>query len=212
MTKRTWKYFYALVPVCLVLLSLGCSGSEANRYYLLNADAPRDTQCQRTGAGLSIGIGPVKIPDYLNRNPIVSRTTGSGVILAQFDRWAEPLDSGISRVMAEDLSRLLCAKTVHIFPWKAGTPIDYRVIVDVLRLDGTVGGEVAFDAQWSVSPLGHERKTLIANSLRVSEKAGEAGYNSLVEAHSRMIGQLSKEIAAGIGDLQASKQSPGKTK
>lgn len=202
MIHRARTFWHALILLCLVLAFSGCSGSEANRYYLLKAEAPQDPSCLGTPSGPDLGVGPVKIPDYLNRYQIVSRTTGSGVIIAQFDRWAEPLDSGISRVMAEDLSRLLCARTIHLFPWKAGTAIDYRVEAEILRLDGTAGGEAVLDAQWSVSRVGQERKVLMTRIFRVTEKTGQDGYDGIARAHNSMIGLLNREIAAGITELR----------
>ncbi|UCC31474.1 MAG: membrane integrity-associated transporter subunit PqiC [Phycisphaerales bacterium] len=44
-------------------------------------------------------------------------TSGHRLTLAEFDRWAEPLAFGFSRVLAENLSALLLTDRVLLFPW-----------------------------------------------------------------------------------------------
>jgi uncharacterized lipoprotein YmbA len=121
--------------------------------------------------------------------------------LAEFDRWGEPLGDNLKRVLAKNLSILLCIKTIAFFPWRGGIPIDYRLEMEVLRLDGSLGGTVSLEAWWMVFS-GDGKRMLIAKKSTFIEAVGGQDYKSLVAAQSRALGTLSREIAEVIKVLQ----------
>jgi len=180
----------------------GCASSPPSRFYLLSPlDTPRaemkpsaDERC------FSIGIGPVRIPEYLNQPKIVTRGSANQLKLAEFDRWSEGLNGNISRVLAENLSALLCTKAITIFPWRGGIPLDCRIELDVQRFDGTLGGDVSLEAWWRL--LSGDGKTLLQSKQTIlSEPSGSGDYESLVRAHSRAWEKLSREVAEAIKTL-----------
>ena len=180
----------------------GCASSPPSRFYLLSPlDTPRaemkpsaDERC------FSIGIGPVRIPEYLNQPKIVTRGSANQLKLAEFDRWSEGLNGNISRVLAENLSALLCTKAITIFPWRGGIPLDCRIELDVQRFDGTLGGDVSLEAWWRL--LSGDGKTLLQSKQTIlSEPSGSGDYESLVRAHSRALEKLSREVAEAIKTL-----------
>ena len=143
--------FHKLIVLALgalLAVQFGCTSSPSSRFYVLSSTAATTPEAKRSGdeGCLSIGIGPIKIPDYLERPQIVTRTGPNEITLGEFDRWGGPLKDNFIRVLANDLSNLLCIKTIAIFPWRAGVPIDYRVEIEVLRLDGSLGGNVLLGA------------------------------------------------------------------
>ena len=148
----------------------------------------------------SIGIGPVKIPEYLDQPKIVTRAGANQLKLAEFDRWSESLYGSITWVLAKNLSVLLCTKTIAIFPWRGGIPFDYRIEVDVQRFDGTLGGDVSLEAWWRL--LSGDGKTLLQSKQTIlSEPSGSGDYESLVRAHSRTLEKMSRELAEAIKTL-----------
>jgi len=191
-----------LTLCALLAVQFGCASSPPSRFYLLSSlDAPRpemkpsaDERC------FSVGIGPVKIPEYLDQSKIVTRGGGNELKLAEFDRWSEGLNGNITRVLAENLSVLLCTKTIAIFPWRGGIPLDYRIELDVQRFDGYLGADVSLEAWWRL--LSGDGKTLLQSKrTSVSESAGGGDYGSLVLAHSRTLEKLSREVAEAIKTL-----------
>ena len=48
-----------------------------------------------------IGVGPVTVPDYLDRPQIATRSSSSSLQFSEFDRWAEPLEKNLMRVLAD---------------------------------------------------------------------------------------------------------------
>jgi uncharacterized lipoprotein YmbA len=189
----------------LVIVLLGCSHTPPTRHYDLGPLPERGAPERREGC-VSIGIGPVKIPEYLSRSGIVTRLTPNELMVAEFNKWAEPLEENFPRVLAENLSSLLCTKTVLIFPWKGSIPVDYRVYVAVIRMDGKLGGEAVLDATWTLGGSPDKKELLAIKRGSYKEPTGGEGYEAYVSAQSRNVGALSRDIAEAIKTLG---QKPG---
>ena len=109
-----------LILIMLSVVLAGCVGtnpSQPARFYMLSPTNDTKTPAQANiGEGrITIGIGPVEIPEYLNRAQIVTRVSPTELKLAEFDRWAEPLNNNFSRVLAENLTSLLYNDPVAFF-------------------------------------------------------------------------------------------------
>jgi len=202
MTRPTRSLTYILIGT-LLLTVLGCASSPSSRFYLLNplsgpapeAKPSADDRC------VSIGIGPIEIPDYLDRPQIVTHGTPHEIKLAEFERWAEPLKDGFTRVLAQNLSNLVCTKEISFFPWRRGIPMDYRLEMKIIRFDGNPGDKVILEAWWRL--MSGDGKTMLQSKRsNLSEPVGGGDYKSLVLAHSQILGALSREIAEAINTLQ----------
>ena len=172
----------------------GClSVSPLPRSYLLSATAPASS-APRTS--VAVGVGPVRIPAYLDRSSILVRTGEGEVELSDQHRWAEPLRDGISRTLAANLSAMIPTDAVAVFPWRTSWAADYRVAVDILRFDGTPGGSVVLDARWRL--LDAAGKELLLRAAVLQESIADSTYAALVAAESRLLARLSRDIAAEI--------------
>jgi uncharacterized protein len=187
-----------LVAALLVILS-GCTGSTPTRFYVLrsSADAPSLKPSERPAEEpcLSIGIGPVRVAEYLDRPEIVTRVAPNEIRVTDLDQWAEPLRQNISRVLAENLSSFLCTRVVVLYPWNASAPIDYQVEVDINRLDGPLGGDSTLEARWMAFRLGRPKTLVAARKVVFTEPAGGKDYQALVASESRALEALSRDIA-----------------
>src|SRR5262245_36040759 len=74
------------------------------------------------GREVAIGVGPIELPQYVNRTEIVTGHNSPVLQSAAVAEWAEPLRDGFTRVLAENLSLLLATERVAIFPWQSATP------------------------------------------------------------------------------------------
>ncbi len=205
MTKDLLRRSAAGLAVCFALLA-GCGRSLPTRYYVLHSwsdstGMKEESQPSAGGRCLSIGVGPVKIADYLDRAEIVTRVTPNELRLAEFDQWAEPLGQNVSRVLADNLSGLLCVRSAVVFPWRGAVSIDYQVEVEVLRMDGSLGGDATLDARWMVLGSGEPKRSLAARRSRLTAPTGGPGFQALVSAHSRNLEALSRNIASEIKRL-----------
>ena len=184
---------------------IGCAvagRSAPSRFYILSPLPPsgNGTQTPVDARRITVGIGPVEIPPYLDRPQIVTRIGRNELALAEFDKWSESLKDNVSRVLVENLGNLLSADAVSIVPWRGPIAIDYHVQIDVLRMDGVLGGNATLMARWTVlekdgRPVRSTRKSIF------EEPTGLGDYRALVSALSRTIASLSEEIAKELKAL-----------
>ena len=145
---------------------------------------------------MTIGVGPVELPQYVNRPEIVTGHDSPVLHSATLVEWAEPLRDGFTRVLAENLSLLLATERVAIFPWQSGVP-EYQVVVSVIQFLGQPGGDVALVALWSI--LGQQgQEVLVGKKSSLREPTGGQDYEALAAAMSRTVAALSRDIAAAI--------------
>jgi uncharacterized lipoprotein YmbA len=184
----------------MVIVLFGCASTPPTRFYLLSSVSGSEKIGSRMGERcFAIGIGPVRIPEYLNQPEIVTRITQNEVRVDEFAKWAEPLEDNIPRALAENLRALLCTRSIAIFPWKGGTPIDYRIDVHVIQMDGMLGKSASLDVTCSIAN-GTDRKksALLTKRSTYKEPAGGGDYGAFVSAQSRNLASLSQEIAEAI--------------
>jgi hypothetical protein len=144
-----------------------------------------------------IGIGPVKLADYLDQSQIVTRTSDSQVVKAEFDRWVGPFKDNFINVLADDIGFLLSTERIYLYPWRNSVSIDYQITVEVVRCDGRLGDAAVLVARWSIFN-GPERKLLKTMRSSIREAVRGTGYSDLVAAQSLALANLSREIAAAI--------------
>jgi len=181
--------------VVSALLAGGCLGGTApTRFYVLG---PVDGPAVAGDRALTLGIGPVSLAGYLDRPQIVTRPATDKIDLGEFDQWGEPLRDGISRVLAEDLSRQLPSARIAVFPWRGLDAVRYQVLVDVTRFDGPAGGDTALEARWRILD-GVTGKEAAAKITRLTESPGGSGYPLTVSAMSRALNALSRDIAQSL--------------
>ena len=152
----------------------------------------------------TIGIGPIKLPEYLDRDEVVTRVGPNRLELSDQDRWAEPLDNNFKQVIAQDLTQLLGTHSITFYPWPGTTRVDYQVRIDVYRFETDPSASAQLVAHWQV--LDGSRKLLYANDSSLSEQAqpGEPGAAAL----SRTVDGLARQIASAIQSLPHRRQ-PG---
>jgi uncharacterized lipoprotein YmbA len=192
-----------LATVCALVLTLGgCAGSPNSKFYLLEplTGPPAPDGTVPIDGTISIGVGPVTLPEYLDRPQIVTRSNRNTVLLAEFDRWAEPLSGNFSRTLAENLTHLLHNDSVAPYPWPGSIDVAYQVLVDVYRFDGILGEKAWLDAQYSVQ-CKKEKNVILLKRATFVEPAGDPSYGALVAAQSRALGNLSREIASTLQSL-----------
>lgn len=194
MKKQYPAIILGLALVAVLILTYGCSSSKPSRFYLL---APVSSERLPAEPCVSLGVGPVKLPEYLDRSQIITRTGRNELLFAQRDRWAEPLSDTSPRIMAQNFSRLLCTKTILVYPYRSTDPFDYRVEVNVMRMDGRLGHEAVLEAWWSVSGSVAKKIAVSKRSVFVESLQGDR-YEDFVEAQDKAVAALCREIAEAI--------------
>jgi uncharacterized lipoprotein YmbA len=190
-----------------VLLVSGCTVSsilepkkDPSEFYVLTPiDEPSSGVpiTYSSGGGrrnLSIGLGPVKLPAYLARTEIVTRSSPNRLDLAEKDRWAEPLDKNFVNVLSQNLTILLGAHVVT-FPWYRPIDLDFQITDEVSRFDTDSHGTAQLVGRWEIKDP-DSGDVLNSGETNVSEPArtGETAAATL----SRALGDMSNQLADAL--------------
>ena len=197
-----------LVVAFTTLLLSGCGGSSQRvEFYTLNPLTDMQAKANSPAADqkLSIGVGPVEIPEMLDRPQIVTRSGPNKLNVDEFNRWAGRLDKNLAGVLAENISLLLATDQVAVYPWQTDFKPRYRVALKIRYFEGQWGKDVILEAIWSVSSQQSQQTHIKRKSVINESLTPEPDYAALVAAHSRAIAQLSREIVKEIQNLQSGK-------
>jgi uncharacterized lipoprotein YmbA len=131
---------------------------------------------------------------------MVTRSDRNEVRIAEKDRWAGPLREDVSRVLVENLSVLLAGEPFVVLRWEqavlSSVPVKYRVGVEVLRFEGTVGGTVLLRARYTIYDV--DGAALSVRDSTLQEPASGPDYEALAAAMSRTLATASREIASAV--------------
>ncbi len=195
----------------LLLLALGLAACvslkrtpEARFFYLRAVAEP----AAPTGApGSLVAVMPVRLPGHLQRPQLVTEVTPGELRVDEFLRWAEPIDEGTTRVLAENLAKLLPEQRVARFPLRSGARARCRVVVDVYDFGLHGRGEARLSGRWAL--LRPDREGAFASqALDLRREAGGPDAGASVEAMSELLAELSRQVAAAVRALPAEPGTP----
>jgi uncharacterized lipoprotein YmbA len=194
-----WRLSAGIVVTSL--LGLGACTNTPSRFYLLNPLAPSagTSPAAQAERGPVVGLGPITLPRYLDQPQIVSRASRHQLAVGELDRWAEPLQENVSRVLADNLSLLIPTDHLLVQEWPRSVTLDYQVKVDVRHFDGWLGGESVLIARWSL--LDRAERELVSRKVHLNAPAGGRDYEAMVVAMNQLLDTLSRDIAAAIQRL-----------
>ena len=187
------RFFLLSLSVIALSFLPGCATSPESKFYTLSA-VPVVEQPPKV-AQVTIVIDPVTVPELIDRSQIVTKVDANRVSIDEFARWAEPLKSQISRVLAADLEQFIPGAIVSTYPQRVDDNA-YRVSVDVQGFDASASGAVTLAVIWSVRPP--NRGERISGRSVVHEAADGPGYDALVKAHSRALVSVASDIAVAM--------------
>ena len=193
MKIQTTKMGRLVAIACLLFLIGACGSSPPVRYYNLEAletDYGHDTE-----ASPVLGVGPLRLPDYLTRTRIVTRRGDAEMIVDDFHRWAEPVDDALHRIVAINLDSLLDGVIVVAFPYNHLADLSYQVIGQIDRFDADENGRVVLLAQWGIMTPDSD-VVVIPRRTRYETQATDPGdYGAIAAAMSEVIAEFSRDLA-----------------
>jgi len=199
MNRQAW--FKAIICIGLLAsFAWGCSGtSNRSNYYLLSTvqnESAGDIMGPNED-GVILGIGPVTLPEYVNRFQVITRTSRNEITFSEFERWAEPLKINFIRTFRENLAYLIKTDDIFIYPWPQGTAVEYIVTADVIQFDARPGDSAVLDVRWSLL-RGNDRKMLVNKKKRFTTAVQSSDYEALVAALSSSLNEFSREVATAV--------------
>jgi uncharacterized lipoprotein YmbA len=176
----------------LMLALAGCSSPE-NKYFTLSA-ADAGAPTGPAVLGRTIAIDDVSIPAYLDRPQIVVEQDPNRADVREYERWVEPLDGMIRRVLAADLAARLGSGRVLDKPAK-----DSALVSVTIEAFGQEGDRATLRGQWVLK--GQQKDApAVPHSFSRDEPLGKSETPDMVAAMSRLLAALSEEIAGSAGN------------
>ncbi|MGX9463403.1 PqiC family protein [Shewanella sp. A14] len=187
-----WGIFF----IVLSLIS-GCQSSPTKQYFVLTAIPsqmlPSSTPLQR-----NIGLGPVGVAEYLNFTQMVYQLEDGSLQRISNSYWAEPLEQGIGRVMAINLSQNDHRRNIVLFPWQAINSPQYSIKIKVITLNKD--SKVAkLNVNWQL--INNPTKQILATQNFIAVTKAGSTAAELVKAYSNLLAQLAKDIDHSLQQL-----------
>ena len=189
MNSTAHRIFLCLIGMAL----LTACASPPSHFYTLSRtqEAPHGLV-----SSASVAVGPVSVPESVNRPEMVVQVGPNQVALDELNRWAAPLQSEIQRIVMENLAQLLATPSVFRYPQGPITSPDFRVQIEVLRFESAPGEAAFLDVIWTVRGKNDQEVKTGRTTLR--EPVSGQSYDALAAAHSRALGTLSHDLADAI--------------
>ena len=183
-----------------VLLQGGCATAPRVNFYNLNAPDP---SAQVGQSSLVLALGPVDLPQYLDRPQIVTRLGDNRLSVDEFNRWGGRLDEEITRVLAQHLGHRLGTQRIYSYPSRVMADTDYRIALDIRNFDGAPAGEVSLDVAWSVID---DRTGVVVQTRQAVYRGASAGpdYDAYAAALSATLARLGDDLVAVLAALAPS--------
>jgi uncharacterized lipoprotein YmbA len=196
------------VLVLFALLSCGHSGCsllepqpDPTQFFVLSPLAVAGP-AQAHADDLLVGVGPITIPEYLDRTNIVRRFAPNRVAISELEWWAEPLDTSLLRVLGDNLATRLGTPAVLRYPWPLLMKPAYSVAINFSRFDILSAERVHLAARWVVRG-GQPRRALLTRESSIEKTPAGPTTGEAVTALSEALDDLSAEIANAIENIRA---------
>jgi hypothetical protein len=193
-----------LLIICIPIFLGSCSlfspvPDDPVRHLLEAAVSPRTAN----SSSPAVAIARPSIPPYLERSELVTRSGAGTLEIHEKDLWSEPLDSGISRVLADNLRRL--TRSTNIQPSGNFITQDYSVLVEVRieRFDPLPDGSLVLECTWKAQPVrgGDAAPRSFRTTVPVVASSGEGintGKRGRIVAMNEALARLSRAISKAL--------------
>jgi len=192
---------------CLLLLSLplilaSCVIPESNHvrptFHLLSELGAEGNGSLPQGE-VSFFVRQVELPTYLQDNRLVSRP-GKGLIeFRENDRWGEPLEEGIARVLGLNLGERLNTFTYSVYPHRKKVSCMYDLGITVQRFERIDSEAILLEA---ICEIHFDRKVDQVRFVKKIEltdtEKGKISANQEVRALSQAINEFCGFLALRI--------------
>ena len=205
------RIFAGLLLLPFLFLLPGCNvvppaQGDFTRFYLLSSPPQPAAAAPAAPAaphGLRLGLRSVAVAEYLRSRSMVVRQGANELSLDEYDRWAEPLDTGIARILRTSLVAAPNVDRVLAQPFPLDGDRDFDIAVTVLQCEGVrpESGRVTsrFSALVEIASVGPRHK-VVAHLNFVAPDSSWNGhdYAQLAGDLSEAVSGLAREIVAAL--------------
>lgn len=189
--------------LCLLLALAGCASSPDARFYTLSAPAavpPRDASAI-VPPHYSVAVGPVSVPETVDRPQLVIRRGDHRIEITELHRWAQPLRLEIAGAIANGLERRLPQARIALYNVQTVRDPDCRVQMDIERFDAVLDETVTMQGWWTVRCNAQPAKT----APFMEQVPAHGGYDAIAAAYAQASSAIAEKVADAVAVLQAGK-------
>jgi uncharacterized lipoprotein YmbA len=192
------RYCRAVVFALAAVLMTGCATTEPEpTYYVLTGLRSGGTRSHPPGA-VDVYVRRIEVPAYIAKPGLITVKGGTQVEYADTNLWAEPLDQGLSRAVAEDLNQHSHLRAFGFTPTASPPDHSYDVWIRLERFEGTDDGHAVLRARWWVSAA-ENSDSIGGRTTQITRSGWHPGdYGALVRLFRSEVRELSRQIAAAI--------------
>ena len=201
--KTSMATCFFLFP--LVLLFASCVIPESNHveptYHLLTELQSDRNDTSEIGR-VSFYVRQVELPSYLQESRLVSRPKQGLIEFTENDRWGEPLEEGIARVLGLNLSKRLNALSYSVSPHRQKPSCMFELGITVQRFERVDSQTVLLDVLCDLHYADGVKHFPFATQVGFAHESDARDPSREVLALSQALWQLSDFLAREVGVIQ----------
>ncbi len=191
------KLINAVLLASFSVLLTSCFGfldpkEDTTQFYIMRAANVKKVDVKDK---LSITLSPITTPSYMARNQIVTLAEDGSVKLAEFDRWAESVQSGFSRSLVEALAAT--SENVDVFAYPSFCDKGFNLRIYVYDCIGNLGGNLEFKGKWQADNA--NEKISLSKDFSMKIECGNT-YSSYVGAVNKALENLAFDVIKTISE------------
>lgn len=138
---------FALLLLCTACIQIGSDLGPMHYYMLESMPEVDNSYSNKT---LTIALELVDFPDYLDRPQIVTRNGNNAIKFTDSERWAEPVQDNLMRIIRENLALTIPAINISVSPWESPSDNATKVKLVVNSFLGKLDGHTTIDIRWVI--------------------------------------------------------------
>ena len=155
-------------------------------------------------------IKQVELPFYLDDSRIVHRVDNGEIRFFENERWGEPLEEGVGRVLGANLSHALNSHFYSVFPHRKRNGVHYEISISIDRFERVSNTEILLKGSWElyskdfkecVHPLLNGQEIV---SVMVNEREAKNSMINEVNALSESLNVFADRIASSMSNVSKS--------
>lgn len=202
MTKRrTCLRWLATVPIVHGLGACATDVPAIRWYSLIPTDEPAAAATPVAAAPLTLAVGPVTVPDEVDRPQLIVHTPTGDVMLLDNERWTASLKAQVARAVALHVGRRVPQALVAAYPNTALANPQWQLLIDVQRFELRQGtpGSASLRALWTLrsNVAGVASRPAQVTDVSIAADAGR-GLDGLAAAMRDALARLAADVAARL--------------
>ena len=201
-TALRFTVFTMLAAACA--MSTGCRTTGSPKFYALQPVQPTNESITKLDTGKQgiIDLGPIIMPEYIEKSQIAVVGDGPEIYYSDLHRWSSSIDENFLNVLTQNVRSMLPEFWIAKFQSLNDAKSDYSVAIHITKFDGTPGSNATLNVQWAVYSDARQKVCRLRSETFRKDVPAKT-YASLVETQSQLLAELSKCIVA---DIQAVKK------